>query len=202
MFILLHNRILKAWKGKGGFTLLEILVVLSVFIVISVLIYLSYFMITRLSERENRRIELVQNGRVGLDRIVREMRQGEEIVNPLPLVSTDPDFPPPSEIIFQDGHVSDRIQYVRYYLDGTDLRRELSHYTFPIEDPDTWVYLDDVDELGESPDQTVDDDDLIAEHVTSLQFWGNARLITITLTTSQGDDQVQLLTRIFGRNLP
>lgn len=188
-------------KQNQGFSLLELLVSIAVFLVISSLIYASYSMLIRVSGWENRKVELVQNGRVALDRMVRELRQCEEIVTSIPSTPDDPGNPPPSELLFQDGHMVTPIQYIRYYLSGTELHRELLHYAFAGE-PDVWVYWNQVDEFGGSPEQVTDDDDLIAEFITDLQFWGDSRLLKISFKTSSQDIYIEFFTQIYGRNLP
>jgi len=183
-----------------GFTLIEVLVAVTVGILIILLTYASHSLVVRMTERESRKIELVQNGRVALDRITRELRQSDELVTILPEVGDDPGNLPPTEIIFQDGHALDPISYVRYYLDANYLHRELSHYSFDT-DPGVWVYWNAEDEFGGSASQTIDDDDIIAEYINNLIFWGGDRLINVSFSTSSSDDDVEFLTKVCGRNL-
>lgn len=183
-----------------AFTLVEILVAIAAGVVIIALIYASHSLMVRLTERESRKVELVQNGRVTLDRLTRELRQTDEIVTALPETPDNPDDPPPSEIKFQDGHESDPIRYIRYYLDGNLLHREISHYYFDI-DPDTWVHWDAEDEYGDEALHTVDEDNVIAEYIDSLIFWGEDRLINIRFDAMSGEESVEFLTAVCGRNL-
>lgn len=188
------------FSSKQGFTLVEVLVAVAVGALIIILTYTSYSLAVRLTDRENSKIELVQNGRVVLDRLTREFRQALEIVTDLPEVNDDPLDPPAIEITFQDGHGAEPIRYLRYYLDNSALHRELSHYSFAI-DREAWVHWSAVDILGDSPDRFIDDDEVIAEYVEDLAFWGGDRLLNISFQTVAGQDNVEFMTKVYGRNL-
>lgn len=185
---------------KTGFTLLEVLLAVGLGVIVLTLALLSYQMFLRLTNQENREIELVQNGRVALDRLTRDLRQAEEIITLLPEVPDDPDNPPTNEIIFQDGHELEPISYLRYYLVDHELHREVSHYYFAA-DPEEWVLSYSVGELGELPEQAVDDDQIIAEYLDNLEFWGTDRLVAINLRLASETLHTDLFTQVCGRNL-
>lgn len=192
-------------NSRKGFTLVEILVAISVGLVVILLAYASYDLALRFTEKENRKVELAQNGRVALDRITRDLRQSQELVTDLPPVSDDPDSPPPAEIMFQDGHILEPIQYIRYYVLDGSLHRERSHYCFS-DDPDSWVIWSAVDEFGHRVDEDecghrVDADEVIAEYIDHPIFWGEDRLVHIMLTTLSLGEKVDFLTSVCGRNL-
>jgi len=180
--------------------LVEVLVAVAIGTLIILLTYVSYDLVIRLTERESRKIELVQNGRVALDRITREIRQSDDLVTILPETTDDPLNPPSAEIMFQDGHNLDPISYIRYYLDENSLHREVAHYSFD-SDSEIWVYWNAADEYGAPASQTVDQDDIIAEYIEDLIFWGGDRLVNIRFSTSSGDEQIEFLTKVCGRNL-
>ncbi|MDD5626796.1 MAG: prepilin-type N-terminal cleavage/methylation domain-containing protein [Patescibacteria group bacterium] len=187
-------------NSQKGFTLAEILVAISVGLVVVLLAYASYDLALRFTEKENKKVELAQNGRVALDRITRDLRQSQELVTDLPPVSDDPDSPPPAEIMFQDGHTLEPIQYIRYYVLDGSLHRERSHYYFSA-DPDSWVVWSAVDEFGHSAEKAVDADEVIAEYIDHLIFWGEDRLVHIMLTALSLEEKVDFLTGVCGRNL-
>lgn len=186
--------------GYTGFTLAEILVAVSIGIIIILLVYVSHNLMVSLTERGSKKIELVQNGRVALDRLTRELRQSDEIVTVLPETGEDPANLPPSEIQFQDGHNPAPIRYIRYYLEGNLLHREISYYYFSV-DSDTWVSWDTVDGDGASPLQAILEDNIIAEYLGDLAFWGEDRLVNIELNTISGENKVEFYTKVCGRNL-
>ena len=56
--------------------------------------------------------------------MAREIRQANDIVTVLPVDDSDPDLVT-HELQFEDGHNTNQIQYIRYYLNGTDLMPEV-----------------------------------------------------------------------------
>lgn len=86
-----------------GFSLVESIMAIIIFVLIIVVIY-SVYLFNQQAYKEGEKIaEITQNGRVVLERITREVRQAEEIVTPLPQI--DQGESNPSEIEFQDGHI-------------------------------------------------------------------------------------------------
>jgi len=91
-------------KNRKSFTLLEVLIIIFISSLVFIAILEIYLAGQKLYSLGENRAEILQNGRIILERISRELRQAKEIVTPLPQVDNNPDFPPPSEIEFQDGH--------------------------------------------------------------------------------------------------
>jgi len=83
-----------------GFSLTEMIIVITIFILIVLSVYSVYFLSQRGYLEGENLAEITQNGRVILERMDREIRQAKEIVTDLPGDETGS----PSEIIFQDGH--------------------------------------------------------------------------------------------------
>ncbi len=184
---------------KKGFTLIELLIALAC----GVLIFggiLAIFSLARIAlEREGRRAELNQNGRIAIERISRELRQAEAFVTSIPLTDTTQGFPPPSSFEFLDGHDPDSLTYLRYHLEGTLLYRELSYYSFPT-DPQTHVPVILLDLDGNPPGKTVVEDVIIAENLANIEFFGD-KTVTIRVTL-QNDSMVIYQTSITARNVP
>ena len=82
-----------------GFTLIEIIIVIAIFSVVISMVSSTVFLSSKVYFQGERMTEIMQNGRVILDAISRELRQARKLVNLLP------EEDPPSEIIFQDGHI-------------------------------------------------------------------------------------------------
>ncbi|MFH0987300.1 MAG: prepilin-type N-terminal cleavage/methylation domain-containing protein [Patescibacteria group bacterium] len=93
-------------KKNRSFTLTETLVSITILVLIIGAISSLYVMNQKAFKEGERNSELNQNGRVVMERIVREIRQTDEIVTPLPDVPDNPASPPPAEILFHDGHLS------------------------------------------------------------------------------------------------
>ncbi len=85
-----------------GFTLIEIIISLAVFMMVVTIITGSIFFTSDVYERSQSFLELSQNGRVVLDSASREIRQAQKIITPLP--DEEESF---NEIKFQDGHLDD-----------------------------------------------------------------------------------------------
>jgi len=95
----------KAAKSGGGFTLIEVLVTISVFLIVIVVIYSIQVFSQKVYRKGEMTTEILQNGRVMLERVSRDLRQAKYIATSLPEIPDDITFPAPSEILFQDGHL-------------------------------------------------------------------------------------------------
>lgn len=83
-------------KSSTGFTLVEMIVISSIFLILMVVVYSVFLFQQRAYSSGENSAEIIQNGRVILERITRELRQAKKIINTLPA----------SEIKFQDGHLA------------------------------------------------------------------------------------------------
>ncbi|MFA5743053.1 MAG: prepilin-type N-terminal cleavage/methylation domain-containing protein [Candidatus Paceibacterota bacterium] len=89
-------------KKTAGFTLLETVVVISIFTIAISAIFSVEFYGHKLFLQQQDLAEVTQNGRVIMERFTREIRQAKKIVN----VITEQESTAPSQIEFQDGHIS------------------------------------------------------------------------------------------------
>jgi len=183
-------------KKQKGFTLGELIIVLGITIVVFILLTSTYILSQRAYIKSSNRYEIMQNARVFIDRISRELRQSQKIVTILPATVEGA----PSEIIFQDGHNSEVIKYIKYYLVNSDLQRQVSHYAF-IEDPETFVQWNAENGFGESPEETVENDEMVGEYVDFLIFYGSANIINIEATFLKSAEHTNTYTQVMGRNL-
>lgn len=181
-------------KSKG-FTLLETMVTMGVFIVVILMVASLYSLAQRSYNTFEEEMELAQNGRVALDRLSREVRQSLEITTSL---SPDP-ASTTEEIMFRNGHDDDTVNYIRYYLDGSDLRRSRVVYYFE-EDPETYVRHDSTNKDGDSPDQDVIEDKVVGEYFKKMEFWGEAGFVNASTTLEKDNKNFSLKTGIFSRN--
>lgn len=185
-------------KSLSGFTLIEIMVVMGIFMLLFLVIYQMFLISNKAFTSGDQRLELIQNGRIILDRITRELRQGIEVVTILPLTKDDPLLPPPSEIIFQDGHDATNIEYLKYSLDNNLLKRERIAYYFSSE-PETYVYWNSKDENNQPPIATVLEEKIIAEYLDNIIFYGS-ELVTMEIFLKKNITELHLLTSVWGRN--
>ncbi len=86
---------------QKGFTLTEIIIVVAIFSLIIVTVFSIYILNQQAYIEGEIKGEIIQNGRVILERMSREIRQARGIVTQLP----EEKINPPSEIKFHDGHL-------------------------------------------------------------------------------------------------
>lgn len=186
--------------GKKGLTLVEILVGITMSTLLIGALYGVYAVSYKSYTRSVKQAELNQNARIALERISRDLRQGMNLVTAIPPTNTDALNPAPSDITFQDGHDVSKIQYIRYYLDGTNLKRQLFHYSFSA-NPTVWVTYNALDNLNMPPAKTTTEDTVKADSISVLQFYGSSNLIKINLTASKDTLDYNYQTAVYARNI-
>ena len=181
-----------------GFTLVEILIVIVVLVLVVGVIYAGYVLSQRAYREGEASAELVQNARVILERMTREIRQTREIVTELPVVMEEA-F---SYIEFEDGHSAERYHYIRYFQEDSELKREVKAYYF-VGAEETFVPWNALPPPGGSiAEVVIEEAKTIGEFVTDLKLWApEIRKVDIFITLEKGEKQTNLSTSIFGRNL-
>lgn len=160
--------------------------------------YSVYLMSYRSYQRQSQSAELTQNGRIALERMSREIRQANDILTVLP---ESQGTGTASEIKFQDGHDTTKIEYIRYYLSGTDLYRQASHYCFISScTEDDWVLSSTTDGDGDLPQEYPETPQIKAQKISNLQFWKNST-VGILLSVSDSQTTYTFETKILPRNL-
>lgn len=182
-----------------GFTLLEIIVSLAIFIMVILLTESIYLLSQKSYGKSSDLAELTQNNRVYLDRLSRELRQSVNIITTLPPTKNDPLNPPADQIFFQDGHDSSQITYISYYLNGTDLMRKHSVYYFT-NDTATYVAYNSLDQSGQPALSKILENRIIGEYFNQIKFWGANDLINIYLKLIKNSNAFEIETSAFGRN--
>lgn len=185
--------------NKKGFTILEISISVALFTLAVLLVGSMYTISQRAYNSGSDQGELSQNIRVSLDRISRELRQSKEIITAMPASKDDLGNPPVNEIFFQDGHKSDQISYIRYYLDDTNLMRSHIAYYFSVL-PDDYVRWDSIDESGNSPEIIVLENRIVAEFFNKLEFYGENGLIHISVSADKNNSIINIDTSVYSRN--
>lgn len=179
-----------------GFTLTELLVAMVILVLIVGAIYSGYVLSQKAYREGEMAAEINQNGRVILERMVREIRQTKEIVTSLSATSTDAT----STIEFEDGHIVERYHYIHYFKEDNNVKREVKRYYFS-GDPATYVVWNATPPPGEEKlATTTKEAKIIGEYVTDLGFWGGS-VINIFINLKKADKEIDLETKVFGRNL-
>lgn len=172
-----------------GFTLVELVVAIAGGVLVLFALLDIFFIARQALQTGGTREELVQNGRVALERLARDLRQADELVTALPA----------NEIEFQDGHDAAALTYLRYSLQGGDLMRQSAYYSFP-SNPTVRVLFNATDESGNPPAKTVIETHPAAEYLTALQFTGTNPIFA-NLELSDSGITIPLTAAIFVRNL-
>jgi len=186
--------------SSRGFTLLEVIVSVAIFTLVILVAYETYALGQNIYRRGGDEMEVWQNARASLDRLTREARQAESLATALPEVNNDPENPPANELQFQDGHDTSRLTYLRYYLDGADLKWQRVAYYFSVQ-PDLYVTYDSQDQFGNPPEQIILEERIIGEYFSDLDFWRTNNLINIIIHLTKNGREVNLMTAVYGRNL-
>ncbi len=180
-----------------GFTFIEMIIAISIASLLILIVTLTYQVSDNTYRQVDRSAELSQNGRVFLDRFARELRQTPDIITTLPTTSTS--TPAVSEIVFEDGHDMSRIQYIRYYLEEGNIKRQLITYAFA-DAPQTTVYSYSLDAMSNPPTATIEDEKVISEHVGDLMFWGDT-LVNVEIILTSNNYTIPLTTTVYARNI-
>jgi len=185
-------------KKQNGFTLIELLIAITISVILFMILASSYSLSQKIYTKTDIKAEITQNGRVILDRTIRELRQTPDIVTELPEDNSNASAIG-HEIMFQDGHDTSNINYIRYFLDGNNLNRQEIYYYFS-EDPSVHVSWNAKDRDGSDPQLASSTPRIIGEYVDDMEFWGK-KLININLYLSKGNESEILYTAVYGRNL-
>ncbi len=182
--------------NSAGFSLLEIIVSLALFVIIIIIMGNMFSFAERSYGAGSNEDELSQNGRVSLDRMSREIRQTPEIISSLSTDSANPS----DEITFQDGHDTSNITYIRYYLNNGDLMRSVIAYYFN-SNPSLYVYWNSTDQFGDSPTEVVLEDRIVGEYFQKLNFWSSGSdLVNVSMDFAKGNSSLQFDTSVYPRN--
>ena len=187
-------------RFRRGLTLVEILVAISISTLLIGALYGIYLVSFKSYKHSVNQAELNQNARIAMERISRDLRQTNRLTTIIPPNDTDLLNPPPSDIMFQDGHTTNQIQYIRYFLDGTNLKRQVIHYWFS-SDTSIWVEYNAIPPPGITLLNNIDEDRIKADKITSLKFYGENNLINIGITASDGTSTYTYKTIVLARNL-
>jgi len=181
-----------------GFTLFEALIAITVGVTLLGLLLSIYVLSIKSMVSGQDRSEITQDSRIIIERLTRDIRQARAIATILPIDTRDPENPAPSEIEIQDGHI-DALQYIKYYVSGDELRREIAEYYFP-SDSEILVPIDAEDDFGNPAQKNIISDNAVASHIESIIYYGN-NPIYIDLTLKKAQTIHSTRTTVYGRNL-
>ena len=178
--------------------MIEIVMVIFLTLTILFVVYDILLFSQRVKNNSDNRLELIQNGRIILDRLSRELRQTPSLVTELPATKNEVGFPPVSQIEFQDGHDTAQIQYIKYFVDNFLLKRQLIGYYFP-DEPENYVYAGTQDEFGNPPEEDILDERTIAEYLSNLEIYGN-KVVYLEIYLNKNQVEEHYYTGVWGRN--
>lgn len=195
--------------SKKGFSIVEVLVTATIFSLAVVLVFSIYLVSQKFYQKSELEAEILQNGRVILERITREIRQTPEIVTVLPQTQDSPAV----EIEFRDGHSPSPFAYEGsgyYYISyfvatGTrEVHRQYKVYCF-----DDCGLCSEFFRWNDSRTQGEEtfnahscllEDRIVGEYADSLGFW-EAGTVNVSLSLSNFQERIDFTSSIFGRNL-
>ena len=179
-----------------AFTLIEVLIAVAIFILVIIAVFNIHILSQGFYQKGETQAELLQNGRVILERMTREIRQAREIVTEL----SDQESGATSTILFEDGHSTTTYRYINYFKDNDLVKREVVGYYFSGDSAQTLVPWDSIPPQSQTLETKILESPLIiGEYVSSLKIWG-LKLIQVSLTLEDKNEDVKLQTKIFGRN--
>lgn len=185
-------------KRQPGFTLIELLIVMLVSSSLIAATVSTYSLFRKSATNDQSRASIVQNGRVALDRLSREIRQTPTIVTTIPTDPSDTSVAQPGEIEFEDGHAQD-LTYRRYYISQNVLKLDINEYYFSYA-TGTRVRWNAVGTGGVSPLKHVISTQDIADSAQTLTLYGSKPL-QVQLVTTDGRQIYTLRTQIYERNI-
>lgn len=166
---------------RHGFTLVELILAASIASVLAGLTAASYIAIQRLVVRGQDDLVAAQTARVIIDRVSRDLRQAETVVNLIPPDSASG----LTTLEFEDGHEVDPAgpTYITYSLEGTTVRRN-RHYYYLQSNPGQRLPYNAgvVGQGGFSVSEVTGENYLIADGVSDLRFYGSSSLVEIDTT--------------------
>lgn len=199
-------------NSKQGFTLVEVLISMAIFTTAVILIFAIFFTSQRFYQKTELKAEILQNARVVLERISRELRQTQQIVTALPQTADNPTMPPPDEIEFQDGHnpspyafLGSDYYYIKYFFSTStgEIHRQYKVYCFDDCQSCTfyfkWNDMQTIDGILTHAHDCLLEDRVVGELGKELKFWG-ANVININLKLQKLNEQIDFQTSVLGRN--
>lgn len=181
-------------QNKNGFTLFEALIAITVGITLLGLLMSIYILSMKSLNSGQDRAEITQYSRIIIERITRDIRQARDIATILPAISNNA----PSEIEIQNGHGSE-LEYIKYYLSGTGLNRQIRQYYFS-QEPEVLVTFDAEDDFGNPAEVNIISDNLIGNYIDSIIYFGE-NPINIEMSILKNQTKHDTRTSIYGRNL-
>lgn len=189
-------------SDSEGFTFTEILIVITIFLLIIGAVYSAYVLSHQAYKEGEARIEVLQNGRVVIERITREIRQTREIVGALP-AALDSEIPAgaSNEIELEDGHISEFYHYIHYFKENNLVKREVRGYYFSGDPEEALVPWNSIPPEGQTlKTKVLEEAKIIGECVADLKFWG-LKTLYVYLKLEKGGKSLELREKVFGRNI-
>jgi prepilin-type N-terminal cleavage/methylation domain-containing protein len=163
---------------RSGYTLIELVVVLALALALLTAAVATYTAFRRSISLDVQRASAMQNSRVALDRLSRELRQSAELVTNLDEGQVT------AVLEFADGHTND-LTYKRYSISGTLLRLEVAEYYFASA-PTVRVRWNAEDQFGNPPVRAVLSTQDVAEQVLTFSAAApEAGMVTVVVTTGE-----------------
>ena len=180
-----------------GFTLVEVLITITIFTLVVIAAFNVYFLAQRFYSKGEIRAELLQNGKVVLERMTREIRQARTIVTSL----SDQEADATNTIVFEDGHSTTTYRYIHYFQDAHYVEREVVGYYFSGDADRTLEPFNATPPEGQTlEEETLEAPEIIGEYISDFKIWEKG-LIFVSLTLENRGESIKMRTGVFSRNL-
>jgi prepilin-type N-terminal cleavage/methylation domain-containing protein len=124
-------------KHKKGFSLVEIMVVLSIFVILAMIVGEIFIQMLRIEKNIRDQISVADQARSVLNKMINELRQAKTADNGTYLL----EYATSSEIIFYSNIDSDEaVERVRYFKDGNDFKKGVIK---PVGNPAEYILADE-----------------------------------------------------------
>jgi type II secretory pathway component PulJ len=184
-------------QKEKGFSLIEAFLAISIFIIISSAILGAYWASRRFYQQGGAKAELLQNGRIIFERIIREARQAKTIAISLP----NEESLGIDEILFEDGHINQPYHYIHYFQTNGEIKRRVIGFYFSGDPNQDLMPFNAVAPEGQTLEiKIIDEEKIIGELVDYFRVWQSQALNFSLLMSSEGET-IKLQTGVFIRNL-
>ena len=192
--------ITKIKPDQRGLTLIELIIAIFIFSIISLATVSLVLLAFKTYKTAITKTELIQNSALAQEIFTSDLRQAKAIMTSLPSNNTNPQNPPSTEIIFQDGHNTNNITYTRYYLDSSNKLLKKSTWAYYFADNPTIYVTASSTNNGAAPLQISLGNNVVGENFSNLEFWNQYGAIAAHFILQKNNSQIEKLFRVLPKN--
>lgn len=191
--MIIHNSQYRKLSSRAGFSVVEMLVAVFIGMIVVEAAYLFFPLGSRITREGEAQNEIIQDTRITLNRIQRELRQTPTIIDTIPSGEQNAI----NSVAMENGFLEDEDpepSYVRYSKNGDSIYRQKYHF----EDgqvPANIVHYDDPDAI-----EVEDSNDIFTANVAEFKLYMQNGVIKIYLTLHKAEAEITLFSSVYPRN--